>query len=51
MSYSSILKAVNVQPEYAIGTLILSVEPDTTATDVDFAAEVIIKEANMQLGL
>lgn len=51
MSYSSILKAMNVPPEYAIGTLRLSVGPDTTEEEVDFAAEVIVKEAKAQLGL
>ncbi|KAL3765927.1 hypothetical protein ACHAW5_003895 [Stephanodiscus triporus] len=51
MSYSSILKAMNVPPEHAVGTLRLSVGPDTTEKDVDFAAEVIIKEAKRQLGL
>ena len=50
-SYSAILKAMNVQPEYAIGTLRLSVGPDTTEEDVDFAAEIIVKEAKRQLGL
>ena len=50
-SYSSILKALKVKPEYAIGTLRLSVGPDTTEEDVDFAAEVIVNEARMQLGL
>lgn len=50
MTYSSILKAMNVPPEYAIGTLRLSVGPDTTEEDVDFAAKVIVKEAKKQLG-
>eukprot|EP00581_Thalassiosira_minuscula_P007943 CAMPEP_0183712250 /NCGR_PEP_ID=MMETSP0737-20130205/7419_1 /TAXON_ID=385413 /ORGANISM="Thalassiosira miniscula, Strain CCMP1093" /LENGTH=447 /DNA_ID=CAMNT_0025940829 /DNA_START=240 /DNA_END=1583 /DNA_ORIENTATION=+ len=51
ISYSSILKALHVPPEYAIGTLRLSVGPDTTEKDVDFAAEVIVKEAKRQLSL
>ena len=51
MSYSSILKAMNVPREYAIGTLRLSVGPDTTEDDVDLAAEIIVKEAKGQLGL
>ncbi|KAL7532205.1 hypothetical protein ACHAXR_004492 [Thalassiosira sp. AJA248-18] len=51
MSYSTILKAMDVPAEYAIGTLRLSVGPDTTNDDVDFAAEVIVKEAKRQLGL
>jgi len=51
MSYSSILKSMNVPPEYAIGTLRLSVGPDTSEEDVDFAAKVIVKEAKKQLSL
>jgi len=51
MSYSSILKAMNVPPEYAIGTLRLSVGPDTTEEEVDFAGDVIVEEAKKQLGL
>ena len=51
ISYSSILKAMHVPPEYAIGTLRLSVGPDTTEKDVDFAAEIIVNEAKKQLGL
>lgn len=43
-SYSSILKAMNVSPEYAVGTLRLSVGPDTSAEDVDRAASIIIEE-------
>ena len=50
-SYSSVLKAMNVPLEYAIGTLRLSVGPDTTEEDVDFAADVIVKEAKRQLDL
>lgn len=50
-SYSSVLKAMNVPPEYAIGTLRLSVGPDTTEENVDFAADVIVKEAKRQLDL
>eukprot|EP00585_Thalassiosira_rotula_P008921 CAMPEP_0196145748 /NCGR_PEP_ID=MMETSP0910-20130528/21206_1 /TAXON_ID=49265 /ORGANISM="Thalassiosira rotula, Strain GSO102" /LENGTH=51 /DNA_ID=CAMNT_0041407773 /DNA_START=20 /DNA_END=175 /DNA_ORIENTATION=+ len=50
MSYSAILKALCVPPEYAIGTLRLSVGPDTTEDDVDFAAAVIVEEAKKQLG-
>ncbi|KAL3821960.1 hypothetical protein ACHAXA_004448 [Cyclostephanos tholiformis] len=50
-SYSPILKAMNVPPEHAVGTLRLSVGPDTTEEEVDFAAEVIVKEAKRQLGL
>ncbi|KAL7442404.1 hypothetical protein ACHAXH_005201 [Discostella pseudostelligera] len=50
-SYSSVLKAMNVPPEYAIGTLRLSVGPDTTEEDVDFASEVIVTEVKRQLGL
>ena len=49
MSYSAILKAVKTPPEYAIGTLRLSVGPDTTKEDVDRAAKVIISEAKRQL--
>ena len=49
MSYSTILKAVKTPPEYAIGTLRLSVGPDTTQKDVDRAAKVIINEAKRQL--
>ena len=49
MSYSSILKAMNVPPEYALGTLRLSVGPDTTTDDIDLAAEIIVKEAKRQL--
>lgn len=51
ISYSSILKAMNVPPEYAVGTLRLSVGPDTTEDDVDFAADIIVKEAKRQLGM
>ena len=51
MAYSSILKAMNVPPEHAVGTLRLSVGPDTNEEEVDFAAEVIVKEAKRQLGL
>ena len=50
MSYSSILKAMNVPPEHAVGTLRLSVGPDTNEEEVDFAVEVIVKEAKRQLG-
>jgi cysteine desulfurase len=50
-SYSSILKAMNIPPDYAAGTLRLSVGPDTTEEEVDFAAEVIVKETKKQLGL
>jgi cysteine desulfurase len=49
MSYSAILKAMNVPPEFAIGTLRLSVGPSTSPEDVDFAADVIVKEAKRQL--
>ena len=49
-SYSSVLKAMNVPSEFAVGTLRLSVGPDTTEEDVDFAAEVIIEEVKRQLG-
>ncbi|KAL3784200.1 hypothetical protein HJC23_001399 [Cyclotella cryptica] len=48
--YSSILKAMNVPPEFAVGTLRLSVGPDTTEEDVDRAASVIVEEAQRQLG-
>lgn len=48
-SYSSILKSMNVMPEYAIGTLRLSVGLETTENDVDFASEVIVKEARKYL--
>ena len=51
MSYSAILKAMEVPPGYAIGTLRLSVGPDTTKEDVDFASDTIVKEARKQLGL
>lgn len=49
MSYSAILKAMNVPPEFAVGTLRLSVGPNTSPEDVDFAADVIVKEAKRQL--
>ena len=48
--YSSILKAMNVPADFAVGTLRLSVGPDTTENEVDYAAEVIVKEAKRQLG-
>jgi cysteine desulfurase len=48
--YSSILKAMNVPADFAVGTLRLSVGPDTTEDEVDYAAEVIVKEAKRQLG-
>mmetsp|Transcript_3444 Transcript_3444/g.7035 ORF Transcript_3444/g.7035 Transcript_3444/m.7035 type:complete len:198 (+) Transcript_3444:25-618(+) len=48
-TYSNILKCMNVEPEYAIGTLRLSVGPFTTKEDVDMAADVIVKEALRQL--
>lgn len=50
-SYSSVLKAMDVPPEDAIGTLRLSVGPGTTIEEVEFAANVIVKEARKQLGL
>ena len=50
ISYSSILKAMDVSPEYGIGTLRLSVGPDTTEKDVDDAADIIVQEAKRQLG-
>lgn len=50
VSYSAILKCIGVKPEYAIGTLRLSVGPDTTEEDVDFAADIIVKEARSQFG-
>jgi cysteine desulfurase len=50
LSYSSILKAMNVPVEFALGTLRLSVGPDTTEEEVDYAAEIIVKEAKRQLG-
>ena len=50
MSYSSILKALEIPPEYAFGTLRLSVGPDTSEDEVDFAGDVIVKEARRQLG-
>ena len=54
MSYSAILKAVKTPPEYAIGTLRLSVGPDTTKKDVDRAAKVIYnnvhEDANVIFG-
>lgn len=49
MSYSAILKAVKTPPEYAIGTLRLSVGPGTTKEDVDRAAATIINESKRQL--
>jgi len=49
MSYSAILKAMNVPPEFAIGTLRLSVGPSTSPEDVEFAADIIVKEAKRQL--
>ena len=48
-SYSSILKALDVPPEYAIGTLRLSIGPDTTADEIDNAASIIIAEARRLL--
>ena len=48
--YSSILKALNVPSEFAVGTLRLSVGPDTTSEEVDHAASIIVKEARRQLG-
>lgn len=48
--YSSILKALDVPPEFAIGTLRLSVGPDTTKEEVDRAAFIIVEEARRQLG-
>jgi len=48
--YSSILKALNVPSEFAVGTLRLSVGPDTTREEVDHAASIIVKEARRQLG-
>ena len=50
ISSSSILKAMDVSPEYGIGTLRLSVGPDTTEKYVDDAAEIIVQEAKRQLG-
>jgi cysteine desulfurase len=47
--YSAILKAMNVPPEYGFGTLRLSVGPDTTEEDVDFAAAVIVEDARRKL--
>jgi cysteine sulfinate desulfinase/cysteine desulfurase-like protein len=41
---------MNVPPEHAVGTLRLSVGPDTNEEEVDFAVEVIVKEAKRQLG-
>ena len=49
MSYSAILKAINVPPEFAIGTLRLSVGPTTSIEDVDLAADIIVAEAERQL--
>lgn len=49
MSYSAILKAINVPPEFAIGTLRLSVGPTTSIEDVDIAADIIVAEAERQL--
>jgi cysteine desulfurase len=49
--YSSILKAMNVPPEFAIGTLRLSVGPDVTEEEVDRAGSIIVEEARGQLGL
>jgi cysteine desulfurase len=48
-SYSAILKAMNVPSEFAIGTLRLSVGPNTSSEDVDIAAEIIVSEAMRQL--
>jgi cysteine desulfurase len=48
-SYSSVLKAMNVPPKHAVGTLRLSVGPYTTEEEVDVAAEIIVKEAKRQL--
>ena len=48
-SYSSVLKALEVPPDYAIGTLRLSVGPDTVEEEIDFAAAVIIEEANSMI--
>ncbi|KAL9183395.1 hypothetical protein ACHAXT_005182 [Thalassiosira profunda] len=49
MKWCTSMKAINVPPEFAIGTLRLSVGPDTTKEEVDIAAEVIVKEAKRQL--
>eukprot|EP00574_Skeletonema_japonicum_P001513 CAMPEP_0201740066 /NCGR_PEP_ID=MMETSP0593-20130828/46111_1 /ASSEMBLY_ACC=CAM_ASM_000672 /TAXON_ID=267983 /ORGANISM="Skeletonema japonicum, Strain CCMP2506" /LENGTH=431 /DNA_ID=CAMNT_0048234369 /DNA_START=95 /DNA_END=1390 /DNA_ORIENTATION=+ len=49
MSYSAILKAMNVPPDFAVGTLRLSVGPNTSQEDVDLAADIIVKEATRQL--
>mmetsp|Transcript_29731 Transcript_29731/g.70661 ORF Transcript_29731/g.70661 Transcript_29731/m.70661 type:complete len:425 (+) Transcript_29731:170-1444(+) len=48
-SYSSVLKALEVPPAYAIGTLRLSVGPDTVEEEIDFAAAAIIEEANSMI--
>ncbi|KAL7464444.1 hypothetical protein ACHAXS_004781 [Conticribra weissflogii] len=48
-TYSHVLKCMNVEPEYAIGTLRLSVGPFTTEEDVDIAADIIVEEALRQL--
>ena len=45
----SVLKAMNVPREHAVGALRFSVGPDTTEEEVDFAAKVIVKEAKRQL--
>jgi cysteine desulfurase len=45
----SILKAINVPWEHAVGALRFSIGPDTTEEEVDSAAKVIVKEANRLL--
>jgi cysteine desulfurase len=42
---------MNVPPEFAIGTLRLSVGPDVTEEEVDRAGSIIVEEARGQLGL
>ena len=46
---SSVLLAMNIPPEYASGTLRLSVGPDTTALDVDTAACIIADEVKKMI--
>ncbi len=47
-SISSVLAAMNVPPEFAVGTLRLSVGRHTTEADVDRAVELVLAAARTQ---
>jgi len=49
VSYSSVLKAMNVPKEFAIGTLRLSCGRDSTADEIDRAAAIILEEVKKQI--